>query len=480
MADPTAHSELLEYAPSVNTPIGSGGHQFLGDTINISTAHDTTGLSLWPVNLSSFPGSVGTVDAENNFIVIGWAGGMTFPGGATSGTVNGSVTGDVFTVGSGLTSGATIGNGPIIDCIPTSTFSATIDNGSGTGTPSGNELTVTTAPTNVPLVIGTAITGTGVPGGANILSQVSGTAGGVGVYTLDVSAALTSRTITGNSGSLSFAMVYDGSTGTTSAGPGGGGNGGVGSQWHMDLNSTANLTGYIDDGVGPGYDGNPGNVLTVTFDEAMDLSLSGLKINGLTLTPIAGATGIGQYTVSGAASVVSPGIFTAVPMDHQRGGWQLPAGATAQCLATGYGAIPWTHALGDTASGGTTQITWMNNFADLGVFGTDNDIWSQRSGVNSFTGTITGGTALAVTGVTGSIGIGSLVLPNPLVATNTFIASGASPNFVISPSQANTSGAMHSIQPWCLNPTIFGGNEDMSGTHANINTWTSTVAGSQC
>jgi hypothetical protein len=51
------------------------------------------------------------------------------------------------------------------------------------------------------LAIGDAITGTGVPAGATLASQVSGAIGGIGVYTLDVPAtayaASTALTVVG-------------------------------------------------------------------------------------------------------------------------------------------------------------------------------------------------------------------------------------------------------------------------------------------
>ena len=437
MSDPTSHNELLEYAATGGP--GTGSITQLGNTINITTAHQDVGLSLWPTNFGSNT-VVSTIDEENNFVIIGWSGAATFPGGGTGGTVSGSVSGDVFTVGAITPSGATVGNGPVISCIPPATFTGTIDNGSGTGTPAGDVLTVTSPPTNsIPLVPGTAISGSGVTGGPNIVAQISGTAGGIGTYTLDVATnARTSTTLTGANGNgtggvgLSFTMVYDGLSGTTSAGPGGGGNGGPGSEWHMDLNSTLSFTGYIDDGVGPGYDGNPGNVLTVTFDEAVDLSAVNMTVNGLTLTPIAGATGVGQYTVSGSASTVSPGVFTAVPGVHQRlrTGFGAPPGATAAlCLAQAYGVTPWTHAIADDFSPMINQADREGNYVDLSGYGTDNDLWSQRTGAISFTGTITGGTALVTSGLVGSLGANDLVLPTSLVSSDTFIVSGTAPNW---------------------------------------------------
>jgi hypothetical protein len=71
---------------------------------------------------------------------------------------------------------------------------ATIDNGSGA---SGTVLTVSAIASGM-IAIGMTLTGTGVAAGTRITAFVSGTYGGVGVYTVDTAHNLTSRTITCN------------------------------------------------------------------------------------------------------------------------------------------------------------------------------------------------------------------------------------------------------------------------------------------
>lgn len=73
----------------------------------------------------------------------------------------------------------------------------------------GNVLNVTAVASGV-LAPGDAITGTGIPTGATIASQVSGATGGVGVYTLNVpaSAYAASTTLTGANGIATTAWKF--------------------------------------------------------------------------------------------------------------------------------------------------------------------------------------------------------------------------------------------------------------------------------
>ena len=78
------------------------------------------------------------------------------------------------------TSGTTGGAGVYVTSVATTASSATV-------TSFGNVLTVTAVASGT-LDIGESITGTGIPSGAVLASQVSGTTGGVGTYTLSVPA----------------------------------------------------------------------------------------------------------------------------------------------------------------------------------------------------------------------------------------------------------------------------------------------------
>jgi microcystin-dependent protein len=73
-------------------------------------------------------------------------------------------------------------------------FNGTINNAASTPA-TGTVLTVTTQPTGK-LLIGQTLSGTNVTANTKIIAQVSGTAGGIGVYTVDQSSLASVTTIT--------------------------------------------------------------------------------------------------------------------------------------------------------------------------------------------------------------------------------------------------------------------------------------------
>ena len=85
----------------------------------------------------------------------------------------------------------------------TYTTSAATTIAAATATSFGNRLNVTAVGSGV-LEVGDAASGTGIPSGAVVASQVSGTAGGVGIYTLDTTATAyaASTTVTAVGGVL--------------------------------------------------------------------------------------------------------------------------------------------------------------------------------------------------------------------------------------------------------------------------------------
>ncbi|PVX61244.1 phage cement protein [Paraburkholderia unamae] len=78
-----------------------------------------------------------------------------------------------------------------------------------TGSISGTTLTVT-AVTTGQLNVGETISGTGVTSGTQILSQLTGTAGGVGTYQLSAAQTVASTTITGSYGLMTVTAVASG------------------------------------------------------------------------------------------------------------------------------------------------------------------------------------------------------------------------------------------------------------------------------
>lgn len=87
--------------------------------------------------------------------------------------------------------------------IAASTFSAT-------GSISGNQLTVTAVASGT-LVAGATISGTSVASGTKIVTQLSGTTGGVGVYAVDIpEQTVASTTISGTYGTMTVSAVGSG------------------------------------------------------------------------------------------------------------------------------------------------------------------------------------------------------------------------------------------------------------------------------
>lgn len=78
----------------------------------------------------------------------------------------------------------------------------------------GNVMTVTGSPTN-PVLPGTIVSGTSVTTGTQVISQLSGTAGGAGTYEIGFSQTLTSRACTGTYGTMT---VSGGVSGTLEVG----------------------------------------------------------------------------------------------------------------------------------------------------------------------------------------------------------------------------------------------------------------------
>lgn len=78
-----------------------------------------------------------------------------------------------------------------------------------TGSISGTTLTVT-AVTTGQMNVGEIISGTGVTSGTQILSQLTGTAGGVGTYQVSAAQTVSSTTITGSYGLMTITAVASG------------------------------------------------------------------------------------------------------------------------------------------------------------------------------------------------------------------------------------------------------------------------------
>lgn len=97
-------------------------------------------------------------------------------------------------------------NASVTGSIAASTFSVT-------GSVSGNVLTVTAVGSGT-VVPGATISGTGITTGTKIVSQLSGTAGGIGTYEVDIGNQLAaSTTVSGTYGTMTVTAVSSGTLG---------------------------------------------------------------------------------------------------------------------------------------------------------------------------------------------------------------------------------------------------------------------------
>lgn len=176
------------------------------------------------------------------------------------------------------------------------TASIAASTSSFTGSIAGNLLTVT-AMTSGTIVAGTTISGTGVTASTKITGQISGTAGGVGVYTVDTNQVAASTAIAGTYGTMTVTAVGSGSlsVGQTLAGSGvvagtkvtqlGTGTGGTGT-YIVDNNTV----------VGSGTITAAGSNVVVTYD-----SVSG----GFVITSgITGAASLAGYATGTTAAAL--------------------------------------------------------------------------------------------------------------------------------------------------------------------------------
>jgi hypothetical protein len=220
----------------------------------------------------------------------------------------------------------------------------------------GMNLLATTGGVTAATITAGPLTGNGAAGSTSTISGPAQSIAPGTTITAQQTLGQQQEIVCGTAGNeLAIANVYTGSTGTFSAGVGGGGWGGVGSVWPMDTNGPAQITGFIDDGSGGGSpSGISGDILTVTVDDSMNLlSPEGVNVIrtvsvGVTQTfavasAVGGATGgVGQYNLTGSALplTIASQVLGAAPVNIWRGGWSIPPGSTLSCASQSFSAVP--------------------------------------------------------------------------------------------------------------------------------------------
>ncbi len=187
--DVTAVTGLISIGDTVGNVTGIAGSQTIvsqdaGGTPGGAGTYKLSGTNTASAVTATCFGSVVKVTARTNLISIGEtiSGGAGFPTGATVATQVSGTAGDT-----GVYTMSARGTAYVASATGVTTF--------------GNVLNVTAIGSGT-LHVGEAVSGSGIPSGAVIASQVSGTAGSVGVYTLDIPATAyaASTTVTGTNG----------------------------------------------------------------------------------------------------------------------------------------------------------------------------------------------------------------------------------------------------------------------------------------
>lgn len=187
-----------------------------------------------------------------------------------------------------------------------------------TGSINGKQLTVTNVASGT-IVAGTTISGTGVTASTKITGQISGTAGGIGVYSVDTSQVTPSTAIAGTYGTMTVTAVSSGSLSVNQALAGasvvagtqitqlGTGTGGTGS-YFVSNNTVVSSTTITAAGAN----------VAVTFDSTSGgfVVTSGVIAANGTTSSIAYATGTTSTSLGltlAAGAVISAGAAAAVP-----------------------------------------------------------------------------------------------------------------------------------------------------------------------
>jgi len=242
----------------------------------------------------------------------------------------------------------------------TSTFTASI---------AGNIMTVTSAPSS-PLVVGAVLAGAGVTAGTQVASQISGAAGGIGVYAVSLSQVVASESVTATYGTFTAASALTGafavgqtlSGGTVSAGTIitalGTGTGGLGT-YFVNLTQTvasATITGSAT-ALAVAYDAVSG-AFALTSGVALGAGSTAAYATGTTSAPLALTLATGAVLSQGAIPAQPASFMAGVLLQTQNWGtfttvFDPDGGGTA---GTGGG------------SGGNQQklafAQWVNSTAD--------------------------------------------------------------------------------------------------------------------
>lgn len=156
---------------------GGAAASYLGEQVYAGYADGSAYVGAAP------PGASATGSIGSTFTATGAGTALTTSAVTGLISIGDTISGTGVPVGTTIVaqvSGTTGGAGVYTTSVATTVAAATV-------TSFGSVINVTAVGSGT-LAVGDAITGTGIPTGANIASQVSGATGGIGVYTIDVPA----------------------------------------------------------------------------------------------------------------------------------------------------------------------------------------------------------------------------------------------------------------------------------------------------
>jgi hypothetical protein len=222
----------------------------------------------------------------------------------------------------GAVSFAASGNPPtgasVTGSIAANVVTGAIAVNSCTASISGQVMTVTAVAAGTVLAAGQTLAGTGVDASTSILAQLTGTAGGVGTYSVSISQTVASTTVAASGGGLTVSAVTSGvlRVGQTISGAGitagttitglGTGSGGTGT-YAVSVSQTASSTTVTASGGTMTVTAVASGAIAVGDSISGANVTAGTKVTGL----ITGTGGTGTYTVDTSQTAASATITVA-------------------------------------------------------------------------------------------------------------------------------------------------------------------------
>lgn len=437
----TSTASISGTVMSVTTPIT--GSYSIGMTLSTSSIPTTLATSGNIVQTTTFTGSVTGNTMTVTSIPTGYGinVGMIVSGGniPAGTTILANVSGTSNSVNSSWTLSNSLSQ-------TTTTITATTGVTTFQGSVSGNQLTVLSTPTNLSLVSGMTITGTGIPSaGSTTTSQIAFTATFYGNNQMTVTAGTTPNIgmlITGNGIPQG---TYIQSYNTSNAnGP-----------WNLNYTIPANSgVSVIGSTYTSGYNvslstNNTSVTAQGAFINATTLTVIGpiaatysniVAQNNITITAASAASGVA--TITYATQAVTPFVPGQVVTISN----VSPIAFNGSFVVLSANTTTLTYALAGTLTGSLISTSTIVGSAygvltsGMTLTGTGVTSGTTISTVNTagFTATFVGTTAMTYN--SGTVPTVGMVLTGPGITPGTYIVSGTSPNFVLNQNAAAGSG----------------------------------------